>query len=239
MRAPWLGISSKVFNQRLSIELGLWSITGLDEDMKIYILIKHVINMAVYNTFDWPKWTHNCKINTNRSNDVWKSEHEGADLTISPMWSRVKYHANAQNSRSMQVNNADPTVVSAWLCNFVFCPFGETKDLSEAKWKSNISEWNINLWHVKTFWIVNNYILNTIDILSQSCSYHTLCQIFVLEVHIPLAWVAFEANHQHGHSNRCWKTSHRVQSDAHWGRDKMDAISQTTFSNAFSWMKMC
>ena len=25
---------------------------------------------------------------------------------------------------------------------------------------------------------------------------------------------------------------------AFWGRDKMDAISQTTFSNAFSWMKM-
>ena len=24
----------------------------------------------------------------------------------------------------------------------------------------------------------------------------------------------------------------------HWGRDKMDAISQTTFLNAFSWMKM-
>ena len=24
----------------------------------------------------------------------------------------------------------------------------------------------------------------------------------------------------------------------HWGRDKMDTISQTTFSNAFSWMKM-
>ena len=25
----------------------------------------------------------------------------------------------------------------------------------------------------------------------------------------------------------------------HWGRDKMDAISQTTLSNAFSWIKMC
>ena len=25
---------------------------------------------------------------------------------------------------------------------------------------------------------------------------------------------------------------------AHWDRDKMDAISQTTFSSAFSWMKM-
>ena len=24
----------------------------------------------------------------------------------------------------------------------------------------------------------------------------------------------------------------------HWGRDTMDAISQTTFANAFSWMKM-
>ena len=24
----------------------------------------------------------------------------------------------------------------------------------------------------------------------------------------------------------------------HWGRDKMAAISQTTFSNAFSWMKI-
>ena len=24
----------------------------------------------------------------------------------------------------------------------------------------------------------------------------------------------------------------------HWGRDKMDAISQTTFSSAFSWMKL-
>ena len=24
----------------------------------------------------------------------------------------------------------------------------------------------------------------------------------------------------------------------HWGRDKMTAISQTTFANAFSWMKM-
>ena len=24
----------------------------------------------------------------------------------------------------------------------------------------------------------------------------------------------------------------------HWGRDNMDTISQTTFSSAFSWMKM-
>ena len=30
----------------------------------------------------------------------------------------------------------------------------------------------------------------------------------------------------------------RIWDLTHWGRDKKDAISQTTFSNAFSWMKM-
>ena len=35
-------------------------------------------------------------------------------------------------------------------------------------------------------------------------------------------------------------TREQFQSEllTHWGRDKMDAISQTTFSSAFSWMKM-
>ena len=31
---------------------------------------------------------------------------------------------------------------------------------------------------------------------------------------------------------------HSSSSSTHWGRDKMDAISQTILSNAFSWMKM-
>ena len=30
----------------------------------------------------------------------------------------------------------------------------------------------------------------------------------------------------------------RFQMLTHWGRDKMAAVSQTMFSNAFSWMKM-
>ena len=33
--------------------------------------------------------------------------------------------------------------------------------------------------------------------------------------------------------------SYSVTPLTHWGRDKMAAIIQTTFSNAFSWMKMC
>ena len=34
-------------------------------------------------------------------------------------------------------------------------------------------------------------------------------------------------------------TSKHVTLLTHWGRDKMAAVFQTTFSNAFSWMKMC
>ena len=33
-------------------------------------------------------------------------------------------------------------------------------------------------------------------------------------------------------------THHEPLTLTHWGRDKMDAISQTTYSNAFSWMKI-
>ena len=38
---------------------------------------------------------------------------------------------------------------------------------------------------------------------------------------------------------RIWKHAHLVSPLTHWGRDKMAAISHTTFSSAFSWMKMC
>ena len=45
------------------------------------------------------------------------------------------------------------------------------------------------------------------------------------------------------HGNRCvirqsYRAGHPVHTFIYWGRDKMDAISQTTFSSAFSWMKM-
>ena len=41
----------------------------------------------------------------------------------------------------------------------------------------------------------------------------------------------------HRHCCFCCRQSTSNQL-THWGRDKMDAISQTTFSNAFSWLKM-
>ena len=37
-----------------------------------------------------------------------------------------------------------------------------------------------------------------------------------------------------GQYHACWSSA----SLTHWGRDKMAAVSQTTLSNAFSWMKM-
>ena len=30
----------------------------------------------------------------------------------------------------------------------------------------------------------------------------------------------------------------KIQTLSHWGRDKINTIQQTTFSNAFPWMKM-
>ena len=50
--------------------------------------------------------------------------------------------------------------------------------------------------------------------------------------------------YRHGTSMSLASVSSRIQARSncwpltHWGRDKMDAVSQTTVSNAFSWMKM-
>ena len=41
-----------------------------------------------------------------------------------------------------------------------------------------------------------------------------------------------------GSCSAIYTTSVRKNDLTHWDRDKMTAISQTTFSNAFSWMKM-
>ena len=46
----------------------------------------------------------------------------------------------------------------------------------------------------------------------------------------------YEANWVSGFS--CMTRRRSMIYLTHWGRDKMDAISHTTFSNAFSWMKM-
>ena len=58
---------------------------------------------------------------------------------------------------------------------------------------------------------------------------------------IPTTWRHFGNTAPHGLTTpweyptpRPWHNVHLT----HWGRDKMDAISQTTFSSGFSWMKI-
>ena len=47
--------------------------------------------------------------------------------------------------------------------------------------------------------------------------------------------IAMKVLHSHNTSNNACPTNFEL---THWGRDKMDDISQTTLSNAFLWMKM-
>ena len=50
---------------------------------------------------------------------------------------------------------------------------------------------------------------------------------------IKYSWDLFTHMHQN-----CFTGSEHVVSSTHWGRDKMAAVSPTTLSNAFSWMKI-
>ena len=51
-------------------------------------------------------------------------------------------------------------------------------------------------------------------------------------------WACFMCHHELWPSSVSHPISSLNSSLAHWGWDKMDTISQTTVSNAFSWMKM-
>ena len=89
--------------------------------------------------------------------------------------------------------------------------------------------------------LVADYLLtSSVDLMFKTITpirSHNLLSIFY-------GWVASNY-HVHG-INMFWMTnllllviapSHALRL-THWGQDKMDAISQTTFSSAFSWMKM-
>ena len=75
-------------------------------------------------------------------------------------------------------------------------------------------------------------ILIEVYTLSQKCIWKCcleICGHFVspsMFKNKPVAWIT--------EKNQCYNPCQLT----HRGRDKMDAISQTTFSNAFSWMKM-
>ena len=77
------------------------------------------------------------------------------------------------------------------------------------------------LFTVKIFWFKETPFENEVI-----CKYWSFCSDFNTFIHL---WPLMKAGSQ------------KVVCDAmltHWGRDKMAAICQTTFSNAFPWMKM-
>ena len=66
--------------------------------------------------------------------------------------------------------------------------------------------------------------------------YRFLLELFSMSTRIPHGcFIGTEQNHMIGPSPV--KSASRILL-THWGQDKMAAVSQTTLSNAFSWMKM-
>ena len=56
-----------------------------------------------------------------------------------------------------------------------------------------------------------------------------------LRFQVTISWCWFRFVMAWRHAHMCHLASNEL---THWGRDKMPAISQTTLSNSFSWMKM-
>ena len=98
-------------------------------------------------------------------------------------------------------------------------------------------------------------MLATWTLLSGFCFGHEMGTYVIYDLYVPLNVTCFAYWYRGGvgvgvnyhiqdWSSSLWFTL-TLQSPytdrntlTHWGRDKMAAISQTTFSNAFSWMKM-
>ena len=58
------------------------------------------------------------------------------------------------------------------------------------------------------------------------------------EIWIKIHWFSLNKMHFKMFSAKCRPFCSGFIVLTHWGRDKMDTISQTTISNTFSWMKM-
>ena len=126
---------------------------------------------------------------------------------------------------------------------------------------SSFSQWDA-VKHVKSSILMHKLTLNATTILV-AMSYRTLIRaalvwiilltstweavfhvtrretIAVTEVKVSLALCTHGGINGAGHTRfLATNCSSKITSFTHWGRDKMSAISQTTFSNLFSWMKM-
>ena len=96
------------------------------------------------------------------------------------------------------------------------------------------TKWNKLFWNSLTFFFIKIY--------SKRINSHVTCPNWLRNTHsvlIKLLRYFGKAAYRSRFIRLC---RHRMpfgnSTLTHWGRDKMDAISQTTFSNEFSWMNM-
>ena len=95
--------------------------------------------------------------------------------------------------------------------------------------------WGIVNWTLrnKLQW---NFDQNTKFIIHENASENVVCEMAAIL--FKESWVISPSTVSQLGGSVLWLSGIWVKTLTHWGRDKMDAISQMTFSSAFSWMKM-
>ena len=95
-------------------------------------------------------------------------------------------------------------------------------------WHDNSwAEWQAGTFYFLAYWLLNNLLRLTTTNISKLCS---TCPLWREST-------GYRVDNAENVS-MSWRYHVPVNRLTHWGPDKMDAISQTTFSSAFSWMKM-
>ena len=103
------------------------------------------------------------------------------------------------------------------------------ESIRQRKMLSNYTDYFLDIFHCH-FKIIMKYTGYFLDVLQRQCKVTINYAAYFVDIFVILniQMVISYSEYVLG----------IVSSLTHWGRDKMAAISQTTLSNAFSWMKM-
>ena len=135
------------------------------------------------------------------------------------------------------------------------CPLLDSGNIGNIKWVSHVKD---SIWfsvNNKSCGQCESYIdgllencsissVQAVEIL-QSCTKPSMyCFLLTEQWDLYLSSPPYICMHRHTSSSlsQCWvlrsAPAHAWSSRTHWGSDKMADVFQTTFPNAFSWMKM-
>ena len=104
--------------------------------------------------------------------------------------------------------------------------------------EKNVNIMQLNTWRVKMSETSANCLYDN-QVLSPCISSSAVSLMEILHWYYDMKMIACRNTH-HGwmHTQHAIAMISFLSILTHWGRDKMDAVSQTTLSKAFSWMKM-